>query len=465
MLCWPLVTWGDAFSTPATPRKDLEVWSSQLVLVWDQRDVLRRGFLLDLAQMQEVAVTSGGHLGARPAELGARVTIPGPDDRPLARVVRGDRGWLVEDLSGGGIAVLVDGEPAARAQLLTDGARIEVGPACFIFRHGYRREEPIIDEDFLRPPLPSLATYHSKLAAEYAHLARLAPSDRPVFVHGETGTGKERVARAVHELADRPGTFVAVNCAAIPEGMAEAMFFGHRRGAFTGANEDRPGFLRAAERGTLFLDELGDMPLAAQAVLLRALQEREVTAVGDTRPTKVDVRLVSATNQDIVRLVVQGKFRGDLFARLNGHELKLPPLAARREDIGLMVRAMAYDRVERVALSANASRALLTYPWPGNARELEHTIHTAIELAPAGVVQTPHLPERLRPPAPLAAASGAGTPPDPITSVDIENPDVLVALLKQHRGVVAAAARAAGTYENKIRRLIERFAIDLDALR
>jgi two-component system response regulator PilR (NtrC family) len=217
-------------------------------------------------------------------------------------------------------------------------------------------------------------------------IEKLARSQAPVYVSGESGSGKERAARQIHALGPRGGhPFVPVNCGAIPENLMESEFFGYKKGAFTGADNDRDGFFQAASSGTLFLDEVGDLPLQMQVKLLRVIQEKRVRKIGGTAEEPVDVRIISATHQNLKALVDQGKFRKDLFYRLNVIELKMPSLRECREDIPLLARRV----LERLAgesgaapprLSAEALHALERYPFPGNVRELENVLERATAL-------------------------------------------------------------------------------------
>jgi two-component system response regulator PilR (NtrC family) len=228
-----------------------------------------------------------------------------------------------------------------------------------------------------------------------AQIARLARSMAPVAITGESGSGKELAARDIHAQsarADKP--FVAVNCGAIPESLMEAEFFGYRKGAFTGAAEDRDGFFHAANGGTLLLDEVADLPLAMQVKLLRAIQERKVRKVGATVEEPVDVRIVSATHQNLAECVERGKFRQDLYYRLNVIELKLPPLRERRDDIAMLAEAilkkLAMHGGEAV-LAAAALDALRAYQFPGNVRELENILERALAFANDGVIEVADL--------------------------------------------------------------------------
>jgi sigma-54-specific transcriptional regulator len=229
---------------------------------------------------------------------------------------------------------------------------------------------------------------------------RVAASDASVLIIGETGTGKELVARHVHACSGRAGPFVAVNCGAFSETLVEAELFGHEAGAYTGASGSRAGWFEAAQRGTLFLDEIGDLPLAMQVKLLRVLQERQVVRLGARKPIDIDVRLVAATNIDLAQAVEAGHFRRDLFYRLNIATLHLPPLAQRPADILALAEHFValYSRrlgLERVHLGTSAQAALLNHPWPGNIRELENVIHYALIIGRHGQIDAEDL--NLRP--------------------------------------------------------------------
>lgn len=223
-----------------------------------------------------------------------------------------------------------------------------------------------------------------------AQIARLARSMAPISITGESGSGKELAAREIHAQGSRAGKpFVAVNCGAIPETLMEAEFFGYRKGAFTGAAEERDGFFQAADGGTLMLDEVADLPLAMQVKLLRAIQERRVRKIGATSEEPVDVRVISATHQDLARCVETGKFRQDLFYRLNVIELALPPLRERLDDLALLADGI----LQRLAGPGQASlgpgvlEALKAYSFPGNVRELENVLERALAFANDGVIQ------------------------------------------------------------------------------
>ncbi len=243
-----------------------------------------------------------------------------------------------------------------------------------------------------------------KMREALAAITRVAAGDTTVLITGETGTGKELAARAVHDLSPRKrAPFIAVNCGALAEGVLESELFGHVRGAFTGAVRDRVGVFEAAEGGTIFLDEIGEMSVALQQRLLRVLQEREVTRVGSSRPVKVNVRVVAATNRDLAAFVEQGRFREDLYYRLAVFPIALPPLRDRRADIPLLVEhalnilRSRRDGTERLACSPLAMRLLRAYDWPGNVRHLFGVLERAAVEADYERIEAQHLPSELRP--------------------------------------------------------------------
>jgi formate hydrogenlyase transcriptional activator len=240
----------------------------------------------------------------------------------------------------------------------------------------------------------------------------VAPTDSTVLILGETGTGKELIARALHDLSPRrERTFVKLNCAAIPIGLLESELFGHEKGAFTGALTQKVGRFELAHRGTLFLDEVGDVPPELQPKLLRVLQEQEFERLGSTRTVRLDVRLVAATNQDLGRMVGAGRFRGDLYYRLNVFPVVLPPLRQRRDDIPRLVRHFTQRFARRMgrridAIPAAVMEALVRYPWPGNVREMQNVLERAVILSPGPSLQIP-----------LGDLLPAATPPAPAEAV------------------------------------------------
>jgi formate hydrogenlyase transcriptional activator len=256
----------------------------------------------------------------------------------------------------------------------------------------------------------------------------VAPTDSTVLVCGETGTGKELIARALHELSPRKGrTFVKLNCAAMPTGLLESELFGHEKGAFTGAISQKIGRFELAHRGTLFLDEVGDIPPELQPKLLRVLQEQEFERLGSTKTIRVDVRLVAATNRDLARMVADGSFRADLYYRLNVFPVVLPPLRERPDDVPRLVRHFTQRFARRMGrrietIPSAVMDALVRYPWPGNVRELQNIIERAVILSPGSSLQVP--PGDLQPAATQAAAPASAA----VSLADAEREHILGAL-------------------------------------
>lgn len=288
---------------------------------------------------------------------------------------------------------------------------------------------------------PSGIIAQSEAMARVVDLGRrVAKVDSTVLITGESGVGKERVARLIHHESTRTGgPFVAVNCGAVPEGLLEAELFGHAKGAFTGASQDRPGLFEAANGGTLLLDEIGEVSPAMQVKLLRALQEREVRRVGETKTRKIDVRLIAATNRDLIAEITAARFRQDLFYRLRVIELRVPPLRERREDILPLARLFLAEKGGRAGRRATgftprAANQLIRYGWPGNVRELENAVERAVVLMKASRVDLDDLPEEVG-----LALPGAYTPGDARSLGEVER-DYILAIVRANKGNRAQAA-------------------------
>ncbi|HEX3902264.1 MAG TPA: sigma 54-interacting transcriptional regulator [Polyangia bacterium] len=316
------------------------------------------------------------------------------------------------------------------------------------------------------------------LQAALAPLRQAAVSDLPIVLEGETGCGKEVVSRALHRWSGRSGPLCAVNCAALPEGLAEGELFGYRRGAFTGADRASPGYFRGADGGTLLLDEVSDLPLALQAKLLRVLEERAVQPLGETQPVPIDVRVVVAGQQPLMEVMRAGRFRADLLARLDGLTVRLPPLRARREDVLPMFARLlaAHGKGQPPAVDVELAERLCLHDWPFNVRELVLLAKRLLTLyGSEGTLHAGHLPKRivesgLDPAAPGAAGKPAdSTPPTssasprPI-SEPVELPALVVAL-RASGGNVARAASILGISRQRAYRLMDGQSVDLEALR
>ncbi|MBS0346423.1 MAG: sigma-54-dependent Fis family transcriptional regulator [Proteobacteria bacterium] len=294
-------------------------------------------------------------------------------------------------------------------------------------------------------------------------IEKLARSQAPVFISGESGSGKERAARMIHDLGPRAtAPFVAVNCGAIPENLMESEFFGAKKGAFTGADSDREGFFQAAHGGTLFLDEVGDLPLAMQVKLLRAIQEKKFRRLGDTVETAVDVRILSATHQNLKAMVEASRFRQDLFYRLNVIELRMPALRERSEDIPrlaeiLLERLAESSGLPVATLSEGAVRALAAYSFPGNVRELENILERALALSSGNLIEADDLlldPADIGESSPAVATAPTGT--DLQDYLDQVERHAIEEALEKSGGNRTAAARHLGVTFRSLRYRLER---------
>ncbi len=304
------------------------------------------------------------------------------------------------------------------------------------------------------------------LGAALEPAERAAQSDLPLILEGETGTGKEAVSRAIHAWSGRSGPFVAVNCAALPEALAEGELFGYRRGAFTGAEQANLGHFRAAQHGTLLLDEVCELPLALQAKLLRVLEQREVQPLGEPRPTKLDVRVLAAAQGSLAHEVEAGRFRADLFARLDGLTVKLPPLRERRGEVPyLFTRLLVEGSGGRPPqVDARVVERLCLYDWPFNVRELTLLVKRLLVLYGAEPrIKLKHLPERL-----LAGMEPEERGQEEPVKASADPPDFseLLAALRACQGNVARAAQRIGISRQRAYRMMQgRADVDLDALR
>jgi len=288
----------------------------------------------------------------------------------------------------------------------------------------------------------------------------VAPTDSIVLIQGESGTGKEVIARYIHELSERSaGPFVSINCGALPEGILESELFGHVKGAFTGAVRDHEGLFAAARGGTFFLDEIGETTPATQIKLLRVLQERQATPVGGTQPVPVDVRLIAATNRDLEDDMKQGRFRSDLYYRLNVIAIHLPPLRSRKDDIQLLadafLRRMAVERQEpQKGIGRDAMAAIMVYDWPGNVRELENALERASTLTQGGEISAAALPARVtEQPAPSLVSDRPSANP----TLDIVERAYIMWVLNREGGNKTRAAEVLGIDPSTLYRKLARY--------
>lgn len=432
-------------------------------------------------------------------DLAADICVPSSAvSRHHARVERRDGRWMLVDL-GGRNGTLVNGAYVTEI-VLEHLDEIRCGDTFFKFvAEGaeayapYRCDGAVLDSatGAVRAALAegrAVGGYQIRRVA--ASLQEIAKSNLSVMILGESGTGKEVFAQQLHDWSGRTGPMKAINCAAIPASLLEGELFGHKRGAFSGADRDRTGLVRAAHGGTLFLDEIGDMPLEAQAKLLRVIQTKEVTPLGSSQAEPVDVRFVCATHRNLAKLQQAGTFRGDLFARLNEHSVTLPPLRTRKEDLYMLCQALAarHGRPD-VDVSIPFMAGLLHHDFPYNVRELEALIKrwAAISTTPlldvqhwsaeiqermasygrAQVVAQPPSPAPSPPPPGMPQAASAQRQPPALALPPRSAPpeEELRARLAEHRGNIAALSRLYGKDRVQVHRWMRRYGINIDDYR
>jgi two-component system NtrC family response regulator len=371
-------------------------------------------------------------------ELLARIKAMQPDLPVVLLTAHGTIDSAVEAMKLGAFDYLT--KPFARDQLKATVAKALDVAAL--------REE----NRYLREVIRERLSFENMIAGSRAMrdvtdiAGRVAPTDATVLLEGESGTGKELLAKAIHAHSNRSrGPFVTINCGAIPEQLLESELFGHRRGSFTGAVADKVGKFEAAHRGTIFLDEVGELPHPLQVKLLRVLQTREVDKVGDTRPVTVDVRVIAATNRDLEKMVSDGTFRGDLYYRLAVVSIRLPPLRERADDIPLLVHHFLAKHSARLgrslpSVAREVYSAFNLYSWPGNIRELENVVERALVLDKDGIVGLDDLPDRLHAHDTRIGRLRMELPDEGISLEEVERDLILAALEKHNWNQTRAAA-------------------------
>jgi two-component system, NtrC family, response regulator PilR len=449
------------------------------VLVVDDEDDIRELLELSLMRMG-LACDTAGSVGAARALLAERgyrlcltdMRLPDGDGLELVEYIQTVRPGLPVAV----ITAFGSIETAIRALKL--GAfdfvtkPVELKALRELVQHALKLREGGSEEHSAAPAERSLIGHSAAFVQLRAQAEKLARNQAPVFIHGESGTGKEVIARHIHALGARAGgPFVPVNCGAISPELMESEFFGHRKGSFTGATADKSGLFQAASGGTLFLDEIGELPLAMQVKLLRAIQERAVRPVGAHAEEPVDVRILSASHQDLGRLVAEGRFRQDLFFRINVITLRVPPLRERREDIPdlaahILARLAAREGGAPRRLSAAALEALQAYDFPGNVRELENLLERACALCEGEEIGAGDIGLE-GDCSPLAAAGGPGSAatPGPGSAEAGEGQDEverlrIIRALEQTRWNRSAAARMLGMTLRQLRYRLQKWGME-----
>jgi DNA-binding NtrC family response regulator len=313
--------------------------------------------------------------------------------------------------------------------------------------------------------IPSIIGDHDKIKEVFRIVNKIAPTNSTVLIYGESGTGKELVARAIHERSTRKDKpFFAINCAAIPETLMESELFGHEKGSFTGAGSREIGIFEAAEKGTIFLDEIGEMSVAMQAKLLRAIQEKEIRRVGGKANIAIDVRLISATNRDLEAEIRKGAFRDDLYYRLNVIRLNLPPLRERGSDIAVLAEFFVkkHSRASDIQLkgiSRAALKILMNYSWPGNVRQLESVIERGVLMAEGDYIQPEDLPAEVHEELSQRGSLPFDLPPEGISMDDLER-EIIIKAMDRSGWVIAKAAPLLGISYKTLQYRLEKFGIE-----
>jgi transcriptional regulator with PAS, ATPase and Fis domain len=336
------------------------------------------------------------------------------------------------------------------------------------FSRVFDQVSEILSKVEARELFPDIVGQSESMRSVFNQIMKVAPSDSTVLIIGETGTGKELVANSIHKHSRRQGKpFIAINCAAIPDGLLESELFGHEKGAFTGANSRKPGKFELAHEGTLFLDEIGDMPLETQAKVLRTLEERKIVRVGGVEAVKVDVRFIAATNKELPDLVKSNNFRQDLYYRLNVFAVYLPPLRERREDIALLAEHFIQASENPKKMSSAAIQILMAYDWPGNVRELQNSIKSSCLMA-SNIIEPVHLPSsitRIWQPMPAEAALTSPANQSLDRSIEEIEKRMIIQALNKSRGVQKHAAALLWIKERSLWHRLKKYNIDAAAFK
>lgn len=389
-----------------------------------------------------------------------QLKLPSPTvSKEHARIVRRGEDWYFEDLNSRN-GSYINGQRVTTS-VIRSGDWIEVGSVLLRYRADLPTLSEVsgdVDMSGDGSPLRGYSSLVPAVEASFRALSRVAHSPITTLLLGETGTGKELLARGMHDLSGRTGPFVAVNCGALASLHVESHLFGHVEGSFPGALRDEPGLIRSADKGTLFLDEVADLPFSAQATLLRVLQEREVLPIGGTRATAIDVRIVAATNKSLDILCIQGEFRADLMARLAGYQHSLAPLRERLEDLGILMSDLLSrsnaPNAKKLRIHVDVIRRLATHNWPLNIRELDNLLSVSLTLAERNVMELSHLPKTI-----TKTHEKASLDNEPATNPD-ELRNQIVQLLELHHGNVTSVARAMGKSRMQLHRWMQKFGID-----
>lgn len=336
------------------------------------------------------------------------------------------------------------------------------------FTYVFNRVTDVLTKMDARQLFPEIIGESRAIRGVLSQIIKVAPTEATVLITGDSGTGKELAATSIFEHSERSNKpFVKINCAAMPADLLESELFGHEKGAFTGAVGRKAGKFEVAHGGTIFLDEIGDMPLVLQAKILRVLQEREFDRVGGTRPVHVDVRFIAATNKKLEQMVAQGLFREDLYFRLNVFSVYMPPLRDRKEDIPLLVERMLQKAPKPAVMGATALQLLMGYSWPGNVRELQNVVERAAVMCGDTEIKPEHLPESIT--RGVTSHMLNATRKDQSGSIDDQLQEIekgmIIEALKNNGGVQVKAAESLGINQRSLWHRIKKYAIDVSDIK
>jgi len=353
-----------------------------------------------------------------------------------------------------------------------DSAGTQQGDELGHYANVFKRITDVLNKVDARQLFPKIVGESVAMRGVLKQIMKVAPTDATVLILGESGTGKELIATSIFEHSKRSNRpFVKINCAAMPEELLESELFGHEKGAFTGAVSRKSGKFEVANRGTIFLDEIGDMPINLQAKILRVLQEREFDRVGGTKPIKVDVRFIAATNKNLEVMVKEGRFREDLYFRLNVFTIFLPALKERKEDIPLIVERFLMDSPGNTKLGVNSAalQLLIGYAWPGNIRELQNTVERAADMTESGEIETQHLPDNITRGYSGGLITRSSEEGGLGASIDDQIKEIergiIIEALKKTNGVQIKAAELLGINQRSLWHRVKKYAIDVKEIK